>query len=188
MKRHAIPLAVLVIVALVAAAGSFRAPATAPDQVAQPEKTTAQPPAGKADGLEAGIKAITAEYEKAFNNADAKAAAALWTEAGEYVGADGEVVTGRVAIEKSLAAHFQAHPKAIAEVRVGSVLGRGTAASEGVVRVKVAGTDRRNALASAWCRGIRAVSPMEIRHRSGCRAPADIWLVFLAVLSATSCS
>lgn len=141
MKRYAIPLAVLVIAALVAAAGSFRTPATAPDPTTQPEKTAAQPPAGKAVGVEASIKAITAEYEKAFNTADARAAAALWTEAGEYVGADGEVVAGRVAIEKSLAAHFQAHPKAIAEVRVGSVrvLGRGTATAEGVVRVKVPG-------------------------------------------------
>ena len=63
---------------------------------------TARPPV-KVDSAEAGIKAVTAEYVKAFNAADAKAAAALWTAKSEYIGADGEVISGRDAIEKSLA-------------------------------------------------------------------------------------
>jgi len=103
---------------------------------------TAQPPA-KAEGAEAGIKAITAEYAKAFTAHDAKAAAALWTANGEYEGAEGEVVTGRDEIEKSLAAFFKANPKATAEVRVESVkvMGRGLATAEGVVALKTPGAE-----------------------------------------------
>lgn len=108
-----------------------------PASAAQPDKTDTAPATGSA--AEAGVKAITAEYAKAFNAADAKTAAALWTEAGEYVAADGEVQTGRAAIEKSLAEFFKTNPKATAEVRVESVraIGRGTASVEGVVLLKV---------------------------------------------------
>ena len=97
----------------------------------------------KADGAEAGVKSITAEYVKAFNAADAKGAAALWTTDGEYVGADGNAVTGRSEIEKSLAAYFKANAKATIEVRVESVraMGRGLATVEGVVALKVPGDD-----------------------------------------------
>jgi uncharacterized protein (TIGR02246 family) len=102
----------------------------------------AQPPA-KAEGAEAGIKAITAEYAKAFNAGDAKAAAGLWTTEGEYIGADGEVHSGRAAIEKGLAEFFKANPKATVEIEVENVriIGRGTASCEGVVKLKAPGTD-----------------------------------------------
>lgn len=102
-----------------------------------------QPLPAKADGAEAGIKAITAEYAKAFNIGDAKAAAALWTADGEYVGADGEPIVGRAEIEKSLAGYFKANPKATIEVRVEAVraMGRGLAAAEGVVVLSVPGED-----------------------------------------------
>jgi uncharacterized protein (TIGR02246 family) len=101
-----------------------------------------QPPA-KADGVEARVKAITADYVKAFNAADARAAAALWTADGEYTGADGESLVGRAEIEKSLAAYFKANPKATIAVRVESVraMGRGLATAEGVVVLKVPGDD-----------------------------------------------
>jgi uncharacterized protein (TIGR02246 family) len=114
-------------------AGSGPAPATAP-----------QPPAAQPVGpAEAGVKAITAEYEAAFNAADAKAAAALWTAEGEYVGADGAAVTGRAALEKSLTDFFKQHPGVKAEVRVEAVrpIGRGTATVEGFVRLRTPGDD-----------------------------------------------
>jgi uncharacterized protein (TIGR02246 family) len=102
---------------------------------------TNQPPAPA--GAEAGIKAITADYEKAINAGDAKAAAALWTPEGEYVGYDGETLTGRAAIEKGLAEFLKQNPNAKTEVKVESVkpMGRGLAAVEGVVRLKVPGDD-----------------------------------------------
>jgi len=51
---------------------------TTPEIVPQTPKTPAAGPS------EAGIKKSTEEYVKAFNAHDAKAAAALWTEEGEY--------------------------------------------------------------------------------------------------------
>ncbi len=135
----------LIPAALVAAGAAVGWLATA----ARPTAAVAQPPAGsaaapppaKADGAEAGIKAITAEYARAFNAHDAKAAAALWTANGEYDGADGEAVTGRDAIEKSLAAFFRANPKVTAEVRVDRVrpLGRGLASVDGTVVTRLPG-------------------------------------------------
>jgi uncharacterized protein (TIGR02246 family) len=100
-------------------------------------------PAEPALPPEAGIKAITAAYAKAYNAADARAAAALWTTDGEYVGDDGEEIKGRDNIEKSLAKFFKDNPKATAEVRVESVrqLGRGLASAEGVVALKMPGND-----------------------------------------------
>lgn len=100
-------------------------------------------PAEKSDGAEAGIKAITAEYTKAFNAGDAKTAAMLWTTNGEFVGTDGEAITGRADIEKSLAEYFKANPKASADVQVKSVrmVGRGLAMVEGVVKVKAPGQE-----------------------------------------------
>jgi uncharacterized protein (TIGR02246 family) len=149
MKRQPIIL-VLIAVAGVAIAVTLRtasqpveaAPQSVSDET-QPRKAPVQPQAVKADSAEAGIKKITAEYEKAFNAADAKAAAALWTEEGQYVGADGEVQKGRAAIQKSLAEFFKSNPKATAEVQIESVqaIGRGTATVEGVVHLKMPGED-----------------------------------------------
>jgi uncharacterized protein (TIGR02246 family) len=140
----------VVLVAAVAVAYGFRDRDPKPDKVAASAPpvpavpltpVAAQPKAG--DGAEAGIKAITAEYQKAFNTADAKAAASLWTAEGEYIDADDTVTTGREAIEKSLAEFFKAHPKATADIQVENVrvLGRGTASAEGVVRLKTPGED-----------------------------------------------
>jgi uncharacterized protein (TIGR02246 family) len=93
-------------------------------------------------GVEAGIKTITEEYAKAFNAGDAKAASELWTAEGEYTGPDGEAIRGRAAIEKSLAGHFKASPKAVAKIRVESVriIGRQTALAEGVVELTAPGS------------------------------------------------
>lgn len=118
------------------------ATANAQQKPRAPAEPAAQP-STKAEGAEAGIKAITAEYVKAFNAADAKAAAALWTAEGEFAGADGEVIAGRAEIEKGLAKYLKAHPKATVEVRVESVrvMGRGLATAEGVVALRLPGDD-----------------------------------------------
>jgi len=117
---------------------SVEAASQAVDNETKPDKVSAQPPAGKADSAEAGIKKITAEYVKAFNAADAKAAAALWTAEGEYIGADDEAIRGRADLEKSFTELFKANPKATIEVQIESVrvIGRGTATVEGAVTVK----------------------------------------------------
>lgn len=114
--------------------------------VSMPAGSAADPPRADrapATGPEAGIKAATAEYVKAFNAGDAKAAAELWTATGEYVGSDGEVITGREEIEKDLAAFFKDNPKTKVEVKVESVrpMGRGLATAEGVVTVTKPGAE-----------------------------------------------
>jgi uncharacterized protein (TIGR02246 family) len=144
MNKYGLIFALLAAGAAAAIAGLREQPAKdnpTPAPVAVPIAAT-QPPA-KATGAEAGIKAITAEYQKAFNAADAKAAAALWTAEGEYVPIEGDIIVGRAEIEKSLAEFFKANPKATAEVEVKSVkvIGRGTASAEGVVRLKLPGND-----------------------------------------------
>lgn len=130
--------AVLAVGGLVGWFATTREPAT----VAQTPTPTAQP-VPTATGAEAGIKAITADYAKAFNAGDAKSAAKLWTTTGEYEGADGLVLQGRDEIEKSLVEFFKANPKRTADIRIGAVklMGRGLASVEGVVTMKSPGSN-----------------------------------------------
>lgn len=139
MKRHG-----LVLAAVFAAGGigSWLLTAERGNPVAAQEKTAppavpapAQPPA-KAEDAEAGIRAAAAEYEKAFNAADAKAAAALWTERGEFTDLDGSVASGRADLEKMYAEAFKSSPKGKVEIKVESVraLGKSLATSEGTIR------------------------------------------------------
>jgi len=101
-----------------------------------------QSPQAEEQKPEAGIKSMTEQYVKAFNAKNAKAAAALWTEKGEFTGADGIAIRGRAAIEKSLAEEFQAYPKTTIEASVESVrpLGRQIAVAEGVIKAKTTGS------------------------------------------------
>jgi uncharacterized protein (TIGR02246 family) len=56
------------------------------------------------------IHAASREFVAAFDRSDAKAVAALWTEDGDYTDENGQVFTGRAAIEKEYGAFFDAHP------------------------------------------------------------------------------
>src|SRR5262245_12536913 len=72
----------------------------------------AQPAAG-AKMVEADRDAIVKaarDFAAAFNKADAKAIAAMWTENGESREASGQTFVGREAIEKAYAEFFKAHP------------------------------------------------------------------------------
>lgn len=60
----------------------------------------------------AAIRKASQEFINAFNRADAKAIAALWTKDGDYTTASGEVVSGREGIEKAYAEFFAANPDA----------------------------------------------------------------------------
>jgi uncharacterized protein (TIGR02246 family) len=131
------------VLAVGAILGWLAAQSSGPAALAQQKPPEA---AVKAESAEAGIKAITAEYAKAYNAADAKAAAALWTTNGEYIGADDVVFSGREEIEKGLAAHFKTQPKGTVDIRVVSVkvMGRGLATVEGVVSLKMPGEETVN--------------------------------------------
>jgi uncharacterized protein (TIGR02246 family) len=91
-------------------------------------------PAGGAD--EAAIRQSSQDFAIAFNKGDAKAVAALWTEAGECHDADGQTYVGRAAIEKAFATAFRANPSVTTEVLVKSVRfpAKDLAIEEGLLR------------------------------------------------------
>jgi uncharacterized protein (TIGR02246 family) len=82
-------------------------------------------------------------FVRAFNDRDAKAVAALWTEQAEFVDDRGTVLRGRPAIEKGYAELFKAHPKVRVEVRSDSVHfpSPNTAIGEGLLTVSFPGSD-----------------------------------------------
>jgi uncharacterized protein (TIGR02246 family) len=143
MGRRTI-LAAATLLAAIAAAGAagalFRpaekkAPPPAKDTPAEPRETKKE-----SEGV-AEVRKTAAAYTAAFNKGDAKAAAALWEEKGEYVGPDGETLRGRAAIEKAYVEFFKKNPKATIEVVVGSVrlLGTRSAVEEGTLRLRLPG-------------------------------------------------
>ena len=70
---------------------------------------------GKTTSEESELEAIRKSshaFEEAFNKADAKAVAALWTIDGDYVDETGQVFAGRDAIEKQYADFFANHQAA----------------------------------------------------------------------------
>lgn len=87
-------------------------------------------------GDEAAVRKSTAEFAKVANARNAKAAAALWTEAGEFTDDTGSAVRGRANLEKMYTESFAATPKGKFEIVVDSVrsLGKNLATSEGTFR------------------------------------------------------
>jgi len=124
-----------------AAIGRRRAANTCPTValvVHETEAAPAQPePPKKAaeSGDEATVKKSVAEFAKAANARNAKAAAALWTEAGEFTDDTGAAVRGRANLEKMYAEAYAETPKGTFAASVESVrlLGKNLAASEGVL-------------------------------------------------------
>ncbi len=98
-------------------------------------------PQAATEAADEGVRAITADYVKAFNAGDAKQAASLWTAEGEYINALGEEFRGRAAIEESLADLFKENPDAKVTVKVEAVesVSRGLAAAKGVVTLQLPG-------------------------------------------------
>jgi uncharacterized protein (TIGR02246 family) len=96
-----------------------------------------KPDKGKAENAKIAVSKTAEAFVKAFDAGDAKAVAALWTAEGELVGADGEQMRGRKAIEESYIAFFKENPKAKAEVSITSIKlqGRHTATEEGKLTV-----------------------------------------------------
>lgn len=58
----------------------------------------------------AAIRQSSRQFVEAFNQADARRVAALWTLTGEYVNDSGRVFSGREEIEREYARFFKAHP------------------------------------------------------------------------------
>ena len=70
---------------------------------------------------EAAIRASANAFIQAFNRADAKAVAELWTPAGTIASDGTEPLRGRPAIQKESAAIFQQHPGARMEIAIASI-------------------------------------------------------------------
>lgn len=91
----------------------------------------------------AAIRQSSAEFQRAFESGDAKAAAACWTSDGEYRGESGEVIRGRANLEKAYEALFRSSPKSKTEVEIKSLHfpSRDLALEEGVFLVKPTGPE-----------------------------------------------
>ena len=113
-----------------------------PAKTAEPKiETTAQTEESGRAADEAGIKAASQEFARAFEQGDPAMVAALFTEEGEYQDEDATQLSGRAAIEKAYGEFF----KTRTEVKVSGTsdsirfLGKDTALEEGTFSVAAAG-------------------------------------------------
>jgi uncharacterized protein (TIGR02246 family) len=109
MKSRILTSVALVAAAVAAIAVSGQAPPAAPS------------PSAVSPPDEAAIRKSAADYAEAFNKADAKAIAAMWTANGECRDSDGRTFTGRAAIEQAYAEFFKNNAGAKIEVLVKSI-------------------------------------------------------------------
>ena len=113
----------------------------------------AQPKAAKAPDREADKAAIDALIKasiQAFNNRDATAIAANWTDEGEYIRNDGEPVRGRADVQKGYAEFFKTlKGKTTVEVQTDNLRfpSAHSAVSEVTLREK---NDQGQVIASSW--------------------------------------
>lgn len=92
-------------------------PGHAQEKTAEPSQTGGAP---RTDD-EAALRALVAEFARAFNAGDAKAVAALFTDKARVITVSGRSIEGRKAIEKLFAASFQETPGQTIEVKTESV-------------------------------------------------------------------
>jgi uncharacterized protein (TIGR02246 family) len=114
---------------------------------------TAQPKSGKGpdrDADKAAIDKLIKENIQAFNNRDADAIAANWTEEGEYIRNDGDPIRGRAEIQKGYAEFFKTlKGKPTVDVQVDNLrfTSADTAVSEVTLRLK---NEQGDLIASSW--------------------------------------
>lgn len=108
----------------------------------------------------AAVRKSADAFTRAFNAGDAKAVAAFWTKDGEFVGAEGESIRGREAIEKLYAGFFKENPRAQIELEIESVkiLGRHAALEEGKIKLKMPGDEEP---------GVSRYSVLHVREDDG---------------------
>lgn len=105
------------------------------------EESSEQVAPAKSSDANPELDAIRKESEAfviAFNNRDAKAVAALWTEDAEYVDEKGNTLSGRENIEKGYADLFEANPKAKISITIDSLrmLSDASAVEDGRAKVE----------------------------------------------------
>ena len=96
----------------------------------------AQPATAAEDTDRAAIEKTALAFAAAFNKADAKVIAAMWTENGENREASGQTFVGRAAIEKAYAEFFKANAGVKIEILVKRIRfpAKDMAVEEGLVR------------------------------------------------------
>ena len=118
-----------------------------PEKVKAPEtaKGAREPQTsdGEHDADRQAIHQAARAFARAFNDGDARAVAALWTEQAEYVDDSGAVLHGRAAIEKAYAELFKTHPKARMDVQTETVHfpSPNTAIEEGLLTLTLPGAE-----------------------------------------------
>ena len=104
--------------------------------IIQPVLSAQPAPAPKGDDHDAdraAILAVMKSLPQAFEKADAKAIAAIWTSEGEYIADDGTTLHGREALEKAYGEFFKKNPKVTLDYESESLrfVARDTAVGEG---------------------------------------------------------
>jgi len=123
-------IAIGALVVMMAGGLAIRQPATVAGGVTSDEQSSSD---------EAAIRSAGQSFLKAFQDGDAKALAAHWTENGEYFGEDGTSIRGRAAIEKAYADSFakrKAKPEVEIEVTSIRFPSKDTAIEEGYFKVR----------------------------------------------------
>ncbi|QEG33503.1 YybH family protein [Bythopirellula goksoeyrii] len=89
--------------------------------VCHPIVATAQDAPATGSEVEQAVSESARQFVTAFNQADAKAIAALWTEDGEYIDEAGTRTVGRAAIEKQYADFFANNQGAKIEIAINAI-------------------------------------------------------------------
>ena len=120
--------------------GQALAPAAQSRQDVAPAAADAAAPADRPEDR-AAIYAMAEAFTRAYNAADAKLVAALFTDDAEIVDEEGIRIHGRPEIEAAYAGIFQARPGAAIEISRASLrfLGPDVATEEGHTRIKPRG-------------------------------------------------
>ena len=130
---------------------------------------------------QAAIRKTANAFCKAFNRADAKAIAALWTENGSLADEGGQVFKGRKAIEDQYAALFKEHPGLRMEIAIQSieVPAPNVAVEDGLARAVDKDGDfaRRESLHRGPCVARRQVADGQ---RAGVECPDSLQLRTIA--------
>src|SRR5262249_14757978 len=133
-----LPLAFSCVLCLTAVPGWSTA---APPQETPSESTRSKARPREQD--ETRLRAMVAEFTKAFNAGDAKALAALCTPDARIVTLSGKAIDAREAIEKAFAASFADHPGQKIEVKTETLrfLGPDAVIEEGLATIAMPSAD-----------------------------------------------
>ncbi|HTU26144.1 MAG TPA: DUF4440 domain-containing protein [Pirellulales bacterium] len=132
------------------------APATKSAAPAPAAAKQAAPPAANAQSADAAVRAASAAYVAALNAGDLKAAAAFWSDGGEFVDAAGQVTPAATIVAERLPQRFAGKDRPQLKVAIRSLrlLGGDAALEDGAVETTAAdgSTASRGSYSAVWVR------------------------------------